>query len=104
MRSAPAERACATPNSTAVVTAMVYPGALPATPITTDSKNERAPAFSSVFMRSVAVGGGDADRARPQRCRLEQQRIAILMGEVLLRMRIQKIFRKHRDTDIVERR
>ena len=33
------------------VTAIVYPGALPAMPMTTDSKSDSAPACSSVFTR-----------------------------------------------------
>src|SRR5580704_13923959 len=101
IKSAPGDKVPAVPNSTAVVTAIVNPGALPATPITRDSMKESDPAFSSVCIPvSVAIGRRQSDGARPQRLRFVEQRELILVVEVQLRVAVEEIVAEHRDVEI----
>src|SRR5947207_1422460 len=104
IKSAPGESVPAVPSRTAVVTAMVQPGALPAMPITTDSKSESAPAFSSVFMRSLSIRGCDPDRSRTQGRCLEEKRRAVLMRQIELGMAVEQIVSKQSDIEISEGR
>src|SRR3954471_4388814 len=73
--------------------------------MTTDSNSESAPALSSVLMPgSVAINGSDPNGARPQGGRLVQQRAAILMRKIELRMRVEQVLGKYRGAKAVDSR
>src|SRR5580658_4903578 len=101
MRSAPGDNVPAVPRRTAVVTAMVKPGALPATPITSDSMKESEPAFSAVCMPvSVAIDHRQSDRPGPQGFCFIEERELILMIQTQLRMAVEEIVAEQRDIEI----